>query len=105
MKTLAIFVRMTPTLLTLLILGSHAVFAGVQITGITDTALASVTKFVQAIAGLAAVGLLGLAVWEFAGHRQLSKAAWELVGVVIAGLISIHASDVAAALNLNGATL
>ncbi|HEV3156503.1 MAG TPA: hypothetical protein VGZ00_04090 [Candidatus Baltobacteraceae bacterium] len=105
MKTLIFLARFAPFVIALAVSGTHDAQATTTTTIALTTARVQVVNFVQALAGLAAVGLLGVSVWEFVGHKNVGKAAFELVGVLISSLISINAGQVAQDFGLVGAVL
>lgn len=61
--------------------------------------------FVQYIAGLGAIILIAMSIWEFFAHHKISQAIVEFVSGVIIGLIAYNAQAIATALGFSGSVL
>lgn len=84
-----------------------AVPASAASTGLAvmDAAGSAATTVIFGVAGIAAIVLLGLSIWDFAEHRKMPRFLVELVGVVLAGVIAVNAGAVATFFHINGAVL
>lgn len=70
-----------------------------------DTGKSAATTAIQGIAGIGAIVLIGVLVWDYVQHRNLRNALIEFVGVIIAGLIAANAGAVAGVFGLGGALI
>jgi peptidoglycan/LPS O-acetylase OafA/YrhL len=93
---------LTPAIL--LVAVSYALAAGTGVQAI-DNAKAPLTTFVQGIAGIGAIFLLGILVWDFVQHRNIARSMFELLGVVLLGLLAVNANAVTTFFNVGGALI
>ena len=97
-------VALTPALL---LVGVDAAFAANAGTGIAalDATSSNLTKFVQGLAAIACIFLLGVLVWDFVQHRNIGRSIFEFLGVIVLGVIAFNAGTVAAQFQGTGALL
>jgi hypothetical protein len=102
--------RILPVALALLpaiiLVGADAAFASTS-TGISqlDTSRNTIVGFVQGLAVLACIFLLGVLVWDFVQHRNIGRSIFEFLGVIILGIIAVNANTVAATFQGSGALI
>ncbi len=70
-----------------------------------DGAKQNLVNFVAALAGFACIFLLGVLVWDFVQHRNVSRSIFEFLGVVLLGVIAVNAGTVAGTFSGLGAVL
>lgn len=81
---------------------AFATNAGIQQ---VQSGAATLITFVQWLAGIGAVVLIGLSLWEFFAHRKIGQAIIEFVSGVIIGLVAVNAQAIAQTLGIYGAML
>jgi hypothetical protein len=95
----------TPVAAVIMVMSAQGAFAAA--TGITaiDGIQAAVTALVQGLAWFATIVLFAVLVWDFISHRNVGRSMFELLGVVLLGLIASNAAQVATLFNIAGATI
>lgn len=74
-------------------------------TGIAQlsSGITTAITLVQGIAGVGAVILIALAIWEYFAHRKIGQAMIEFVSGVIVAIIAVNAQAIATTLGIGGA--
>jgi len=94
-----------PALLCIVAVSATSALAASTGIGPIDSAQASIVKVVQGLASIAAIFLLGILVWDFVQHRNVARSIFELLGVIVLGLIAVNANAVAGIFGVNGSLM
>ena len=90
----------------IVLIGGDVAFATTA-TGISqlDSAKSTIVGFVQGLAVLACIFLLGVLVWDFVQHRNIGRSIFEFLGVIVLGIIAVNAQSIATAFQGSGALI
>jgi hypothetical protein len=80
-------------------------FAGSTGLAAMDSGQTTAVTFLGGLAGTATIALVALGIWDFVQHKNFIRAGFELVAVVICGIVATHSSETAQLFGISGALL